>query len=95
MNDKIKELVKTAVLAVDGCTGDEAKDDELSRMYIPDCFAEKFAELIVQECILVIQKDVIRNGDTPENQRTTTHLMAIRDHFGYDNSIFETWKLLK
>ena len=51
MNERIKELVQHAVLAVDIVTGNEALDDELAKMYIPDCFAEKFAELIVRECL--------------------------------------------
>jgi hypothetical protein len=51
MNERIKELVQHAVLAVDIVTGNEALDDELAKMYIPDCFAEKFAELIVAECL--------------------------------------------
>ena len=52
MNERIRELVRQAVVAVDIVTGNEALDDELAKMYIPDCFSEKFAELIVQECAL-------------------------------------------
>ena len=51
MNERIRELTEQAVNAVDVVTGNEALDDELAKMYIPDCFAEKFAELIVRECI--------------------------------------------
>jgi hypothetical protein len=50
MNKRIRELVRQAVVAVDIVTGNEALDDELAKMYIPDCFSEKFAELIVKEC---------------------------------------------
>ena len=50
MNERIQELMEQAVKDVDIVTGDELLDDELSKMYIPDCFAEKFAELIVKEC---------------------------------------------
>ena len=50
MNKRIKELTEQAVVAVDVVTGNEALDDELAKMYIPDCFAEKFAELIIREC---------------------------------------------
>jgi len=50
MNERIRELVRQAVVAVDIVTGNEALDDELAKMYIPDCFSEKFAELIVQKC---------------------------------------------
>jgi hypothetical protein len=51
MNERIKQLVRQAVMAVDIVTGNETLDDELAKMYIPDCFAEKFAELIVRECM--------------------------------------------
>jgi hypothetical protein len=50
MNERIQELMEQAVKDVDIVTGNELLDDELSKMYIPDCFAEKFAELIVKEC---------------------------------------------
>jgi len=53
MNERIRELVRQAVSAIDIVTGNEALDDELAKMYIPDCFAEKFAELIVRECAKV------------------------------------------
>ena len=51
MNNQLRKIVEQAVSAVDIVTGNEALDDELAKMYIPDCFAEKFAELIIQECM--------------------------------------------
>jgi len=51
MNERIKELVRQAVESIDIVTGNESLDDELAKMYIPDCFSEKFAELIVRECL--------------------------------------------
>jgi hypothetical protein len=51
MNNQLRKIVGQAVSAIDIVTGNEALDDELAKMYIPDCFAEKFAELIIQECI--------------------------------------------
>jgi hypothetical protein len=50
MNERIQQLVRQAVESVDIVTGNESLDDELAKMYIPDCFSEKFAELIVSEC---------------------------------------------
>ena len=50
MNERIRELAKQAVNAVDNPFPGNPLNDELEKMYIPDCFAEKFAELIVQEC---------------------------------------------
>ena len=82
MSDKIKELVKTAVLAVDGCTGDEAMDNELSRMYIPDCFAEKFAELLILECSSLCYNSNLKDSDA--------HAMNILNHFNIDGA--KHWK---
>ena len=54
MNNQLRKIVEQAVSAVDIVTGNEALDDELAKMYIPDCFVEKFAELIVRECAKVV-----------------------------------------
>ena len=51
MNQQIRELTKQAISDVDYIRDDDFTNEELSKMYIPDCFAEKFAELIVRECI--------------------------------------------
>lgn len=69
MNERIRELVRQAVESVDIVTGNEALDDELAKMYIPDCFSEKFAELIVKECC-----DQVRMVDA----------MEIKKHFGVE-----------
>ena len=57
MNERIKELVEQAVKSVDIVTGNELLDDELAKMYIPDCFAEKFAELLIRECMNTIKQN--------------------------------------
>ena len=54
MNNQLRKIVEQAVSAIDIVTGNEALDDELAKMYIPDCFAEKFAELILKECLKYI-----------------------------------------
>ena len=51
MNERIRELVEQAIVDVDVVYEDNPLNEELAKMYIPDCFAEKFAELIVRECI--------------------------------------------
>jgi hypothetical protein len=45
MNERIRELCSQAISDVDGI-----QNPDTQNMYIPDCFAEKFAELIVREC---------------------------------------------
>lgn len=84
MNDKIKELAKRAgfyfydMHDVDGQDlGETIEADSWS-------VAEKFAELIVRECIRVVQYDIIRNGSTPENERSWKHVAALKQHFGVE-----------
>ena len=45
MNERIRQLMIQAINDVDSID-----DPETRRMYIPNCFAEKFAELIVKQC---------------------------------------------
>ena len=63
MNERIRELAKQAVNAVDNPFPGNPLNDELEKMYIPDCFAEKFAELIVKECagVAADQRDWVEN----------------------------------
>ena len=48
-------------------------------MYIPDCFSEKFAELIVAECIEQLN---IPNVPTPISAGLNLGRVAIKEHFG-------------
>jgi len=66
MNERIRQLVEQAVVSVDIVTGNESLDDELAKMYIPDCFAEKFAELIVRECAQAAFATAIGDGSPDE-----------------------------
>ena len=43
MNEKIRRLMEQTVISIDGQT--------FGKIYIPDEFTEKFAELIVRECL--------------------------------------------
>jgi len=43
MNERIRRLMEQAVISIDGQT--------FGKTYIPDEFTEKFAELIVRECL--------------------------------------------
>lgn len=45
---------------------------------------EKFAELIVQECIRTVQLKIVRNGSTPENIRSRQHVEDIAKKFGIE-----------
>tara|TARA_R110000868_G_scaffold388142_1_gene656930 strand:- start:218 stop:445 length:228 start_codon:yes stop_codon:yes gene_type:complete len=44
---------------------------------------EKFAELIVQECVICAEREWIRNGsDTEHNQAVSKVIESIKQHFG-------------
>lgn len=44
---------------------------------------EKFAELVVQECIRTIQLGITRGGTTTEKYlRSMSHIKDIKEHFG-------------
>ena len=67
MNERIKQLAE------------QAETKEIGYYFFD---REKFAELIVKECIYTIQMKVVRNGtNTPENLRTYEHIKDIADKF--------------
>jgi len=76
MNERIQQLVRQAVESVDVVTGNESLDDELAKMYIPDCFSEKFAELIVRECVTIVADAV------DHREPASTYASKIQQHFG-------------
>lgn len=96
MNERIKELIEQALLAVDNPFPGNPLNDELEKMYIPDCFAEKFAELIVRECaeIALEQKKwvedmtVFNPMDESWNeariQQSQRIIDKIKEHFGVE-----------
>ena len=46
---------------------------------------EKFAELIVRECILTIQMGITRDGTKTEKfKRSMIHIKDIKEHFGVE-----------
>ena len=80
MNERIRELVRQAVIAVDDPFPGNPLNDELEKMYIPDCFAEKFAELIVRECI-----DIANEYDAPKMSGPGMIIAnMIESHFGIE-----------
>jgi hypothetical protein len=46
---------------------------------------EKFAELIVRECVIHAEREWIRNGsDTEHNQAVSKVIESIKQHFGVE-----------
>nr|NDG05705.1 hypothetical protein [Oxalobacteraceae bacterium] len=79
MNQRIQELAEQAVVAVDNPFPGNPLNEELEKMYIPDCFAEKFAELIVRECARVADQWV-------DDEDNGTNLVSekLKQHFGVE-----------
>jgi hypothetical protein len=72
MNERIQELMKQAGTDVSG-------------KWMGVDHATKFAELIVQECILTIQMGITRDGHNTEKYlRSIKHIEQIKQHFGVE-----------
>ena len=89
MNEQIRELLKQAVISVDNPFPGNPLNDELEKMYIPDCLAEKFAELIVRECVEqleLVRKYRYDRVQPLENQQTIIDecQYQIKQHFGVE-----------
>jgi len=78
MNERIRELMIRSIADVDSIN-----DPETRRMYIPNCFAERFTELIVRECCLALWTEECHTSDLAfdEVKRNATR---IKEHFGID-----------
>ena len=65
---------------------DESTNGPDEKMYtLGERKMQLFAELIVQECILIIQKGISLDGNTTEKfLRTMKHLKDIKEHFGIE-----------
>lgn len=57
-------------------------DNEESDYALEDDYNEELVKLTVKECIFIIQKQIVRNGNTPENERSRKHLDSIAERFG-------------
>lgn len=84
MNQRIRELAEQAVVAVDNPFPGNPLNEELEKMYIPDCFAEKFAELIVRQC--GYYADVFESAGCPVDMDPTETKPSdyIKKHFGVE-----------
>jgi len=78
MNERIKELAEQAKDYADyySMLSDSAEQE---------IFTEKFALLIVRECIRTIQMGITRDGHNTEKYlRSMKHLKDIKEHFGVE-----------
>jgi len=79
MNERIKELYEQSLIRETG------KDHAGNPMLVIKQNPEKFAELIVKECILTIQMGITRDGPNTEKYlRSIKHITQIKEHFGVE-----------
>jgi len=80
MNERIREIAEQAVKDVDVVHEDNPFNEELAKMYIPNVFIERFAELIVKECIECV------DGYTKPRTGNTEYdaVEQIKQHFGVE-----------
>ena len=58
MNKHIRSLLEEAVKVVDSIDLDDPDIDEAAKMYIPDCFATKFTELLLNDFCAVLEEQI-------------------------------------
>jgi hypothetical protein len=73
MNERIRRLMEQAVISIDGQT--------FGKTYIPDAFTEKFAELIIKECITIVdeQKECLHEEQQYWHDRDYGYALAVDD----------------
>ena len=77
MNERIQELHEQAMKSCD-----EHRSDILNYHRI---YREKFAELIVNECVIQCEREWIRHGaDSAHNQAIHGCINSIKKHFGVE-----------
>ena len=80
MNERIKQLALQAKLMAE-----EDINRQISYNTELKAFAEKFAELIVRECVIRAEREWLRNGsDTEHNKAITGVIKSIKEHFGVE-----------
>ena len=81
MNERLRELMIQAIADVDSID-----DPETKRMYIPNCFAEKFAELLVWEFLEVVERQFGggNNGSDEWDRAIDFTYEDVKKHFGVE-----------
>ena len=82
MNERIKLLKHQASVWCDENISEQFSEETNG---YGSAWEEKFAELIVGNCILTIQMGITRDGpDTEKYLRSMKHIKQIKEHFGVE-----------
>lgn len=82
MNERIEKLIDRAEHYANQQAG---SDWEVNIPYDEKVFRQKFAELIVRECVKVMYDNAIERKVPPDINQTPTHYaVAVLEHFGVE-----------
>ncbi len=85
MNERLKELYLQAHMVREYPADDPMRGGNPPTVYWGgERSAERFAELLIQECIYTLQLKIVRNGNTPENLRSREHIRDLGEKFGIE-----------
>lgn len=85
MNDRIQELAEQAGLKYYNWSTNESNINDGNFKYPRLEDYNKFAELIVRECVKVMYDNAIERKVPPDINQTPTHYaIAVLEHFGVD-----------
>jgi len=74
MNSLIRQITEDVISDIDVVYENNPLNEELEKMYIPDCFIQKFTEAIVKKCIeeIGLECEDFENGNvfgTPAGEK--------------------------
>ena len=82
MNERIRSLAEHAKTYANQCTKDI--DGDVSWHWM-DYYTEKFAELIVRECISIMGSEIVYNDNYKEKNNAISEMMELlMKHFGVE-----------
>jgi len=81
MNERIRSLAEHAKTYANQCTKDI--DGDVSWHWM-DYYTEKFAELIVRECISIMGSEIVYNDNYKEKNNAISDMMELLKHFGIE-----------
>jgi hypothetical protein len=84
LNERIKELFKRAggKTSIHNLMSNPMQQREYNELWNENI--DKFAKLIVKECVVCAEREWIRNGDTEHNRAVTKVIESIKQHFGVE-----------
>ena len=81
MNNQIKDFAVAA-----GAKLNEGFYGEIRGILMSPDKLEKFAELLIQECVRCAEGERIRNGDTEHNRAVSGVIESIKERFGVEQN---------